>query len=185
MGLIFKARGNNSFGIFLIRFVIGWIFIIAGAKKAMNVEAFIGYVKSLDVFSDNIAFIFGFILPFAEIFFGALFLIGFMTPLTSFVLSIFELTFIIAYSSLYANTPQYSVSPIVYNLLMLACTVGIMFSGAGVVSFDVLLDRKKKEKRQINIVGETQPPTPPPPIVNEPNIKDAEFTEQKTDVSGS
>lgn len=183
MGLIFKARGNNSFLIFMIRFVIGWIFIIAGAKKAMNVEAFIGYVKSLEIFSDNLSFIFGFILPFAEIFFGALFLIGFMTPFTSFVLSIFELTFIAAYSSLYVNIPQYSISPIAYNLLMLACTIGIMFSGAGAVSFDVLLDRKKKEKRQINIVGEshqTQPP-PPPPIVNEPNIKDADFTEQKND----
>lgn len=181
MGLIFKARGNNSFLIFMIRFVIGWMYIIMGAKKAMNIEAFIGYTKSLDFFSDNFAFIFGFMLPFAEIFFGALFLIGFMTPFTSFVLSIFELSFIIAYSSLYANTPQYSVSPIAYNLLMLACTVGIMFSGAGVVSFDVLLDKRKKEKRQINIVGEspqTQPP-PPPPTINEPVIKDAEFTEQK------
>ncbi|MCX6163701.1 MAG: DoxX family protein [Ignavibacteriae bacterium] len=184
MGLIFKARGNNSFLIFMIRFVIGWIFIIAGAKKAMNVEAFIGYVKSLDVFSYNIAFIFGFILPFAEIFFGALFLIGFMTPFTSFVLSIKEIGFIVAYSSVNYGSPQYSISPVAYHLLMLACTVGIMFSGAGAVSFDVLLDRKKKEKRQINIVGETpqmQPTPPPPPIVNEQNIKDADFTEQKND----
>jgi uncharacterized membrane protein YphA (DoxX/SURF4 family) len=179
MGLIFKARGNSSFGIFLIRFVIGMIFIIAGARKAMNVEAFIGYVKSLEIFSDNLAFIFGFILPFAEIFFGALFLIGFMTPFTSFVLSIFELIFIFAYSSLYVNNMQYSISPIAYNLLMLACTIGIMFSGAGAVSFDVLLDRKKKEKRQINVVGEApQTAPPPPPIANEPVIKDAEFKEQ-------
>lgn len=185
MGLIFKARGNNSFGIFLIRFVIGMIFIVAGAKKAMNVEAFIGYVKSLEVFSDNIAFIFGFILPFAEIFFGALFLIGFMTPFTSFVLSIFELTFIVAYSSLYITNPQYSISPVAYNLLMLACTIGIMFSGAGAVSFDVLLDKKKKDKRQINIVGETPQTQPPaPPSINESEIKNAEFTEQKTDISG-
>jgi uncharacterized membrane protein YphA (DoxX/SURF4 family) len=180
MGIIFKARGNNSFLIFMIRFVIGWIFIIAGAKKAVNIEAFISYVKSLDILSDNLAFIFGFILPFAEIFFGALFLIGFMTPFTSFVLSIFELSFILAYSSSYANTPLYSISPIAYNFLMLVCTIGIMFSGAGVVSFDVLLDKKKKEKRQINVVGEsphTQPPTTP--IINEPVIKDAEFKEEK------
>lgn len=181
MGLIFKARGNNSFLIFMIRFIIGWIFIIAGAKKAINIEAFIGYVKSLDILSDNLAFIFGFILPFAEIFFGALFLIGFMTPFTSFVLSIFELSFIVAYSSSYVNTPLYSISPIAYNLLMLACTVGVMFSGAGVISFDVLLDKKKKSSRQINIVGETTVThtTPPPPIVNETVIKDVEFKEEK------
>ena len=183
MGLIFKARGNSSFGIFLIRFVIGMIFIVAGAKKAMNVEPFIGYVKSLGILSDNLSFIFGFILPFAEIFFGAFFLIGFMTPLTSFVLSIFELVFIFSYSQLYVNVPAYSISPIAYNLLMLACTLTVMFSGAGAVSFDVLLDRKKKETRQINIVGETQPPPTPPQtpaqMVNEPVIKDAEFTETK------
>jgi len=179
MGLIFKARGNNSFGIFLIRFVIGMIFIVAGTKKAMNVEAFIGYVKSLDILSDNLAFIFGFILPFAEIFFGALFLIGFMTPLTSIVLSIMEVAFIATYSQLYGSSPQYSISPVAYNLLMLACTIHVLFSGAGVVSFDVLLDRKK-EKRIINVVGESPAPSPvtPPPNINEATIKDAEFKEQ-------
>ena len=179
MGLIFKARGSSSFGIFLIRFVIGLIFIVAGTKKAMNVEAFIGYVKSLDVLSDNLAFIFGFILPFAEIFFGALFLIGFMTPLTSIVLSLMEIGFIATYGHLNGANFQYSISPVAYNLLMLACTLHVLFSGAGVVSFDVLLDRKK-EKRVINVVGEsqTQPP-PPPPVMNETEIKDAEFKEEK------
>jgi uncharacterized membrane protein YphA (DoxX/SURF4 family) len=179
MGLIFKARGNSSFGIFLIRFIIGMIFIVAGTKKAMNVEAFILYVKSLGILSDNLSFIFGFMLPFAEIFFGALFLIGFLTPFTSFVLSIFEISFILSYSYLYAeNSAMYSISPVAYNLLMLACTIGIMFSGAGVVSFDVFLDKKKKEKRVINVVGETQVQPPPPPVINEPIIKDAEFKEQ-------
>lgn len=180
MGLIFKARGNNSFGIFLIRFVIGMIFIIAGTKKAMNVEAFIGYVKSLEILSDNLAFIFGFILPFAEIFFGALFLIGFMTPLTSIVLSIMEIGFILSYSNVYGSSPQYGISPIAYNLLMLACTMHVLFAGAGVVSFDVLLDRKK-EKRVINVVGESQapPPATPPPVINEADVKDAEFKEEK------
>lgn len=183
MGIIFKARGNSSFGILLIRFVIGMIFIVAGAKKAVNIEAFIGYVKSLSILSDNLSFILGFMLPFAEIFFGALFLIGFMTPLTSFVLSVFELMFILAYSSLYVNSLQFSITPIAYNFLMLSCTLSVMFSGAGVVSFDVLLDKKKKEKRQINIISETRtppvPPPPTPPIINEPDIKDAEFTETK------
>jgi uncharacterized membrane protein YphA (DoxX/SURF4 family) len=179
MGLIFKARGNSSFGIFLIRFVIGMIFIVAGAKKAMNIEAFIGYVKSLNILSDNLSFILGFILPFAEIFFGALFLIGFMTPLTSFVLSVFELSFILAYSSLYVNSLQFSISPIAYNFLMLVCTISIMFSGAGVASFDILLDKKKKETRRI-IVEEaaSQQPVSSTPV-NEPVIKDAEFTETK------
>lgn len=180
MGFIFKARGNNSFGLFLIRFVIGMIFIVAGTKKAVDVEAFIGYVKSLNILSDNLAFIFGFILPFAEIFFGALFLIGFMTPLTSIILSIMEIAFIAAYSHLIGNGLQYSISPVAYNLLMLACTIHVLFSGAGVVSFDVLLDRKK-EKRIINVVGESPvpPPVTPPPVIDETAIKDAEFSETK------
>ena len=181
MGLLFKARGNSSIGIFLIRFVIGLVFIIAGAKKAINVEGFIVYVKSLDILSDNLAFILGFILPFAEIFFGALFLIGFLTPFTSFILSVFELIFILTYSSLYISNPQYSISPIAYNFLMLACTIGIIFSGAGAISFDVLLDKRKREKRVINVVGDSNQKNiqPPSPVASEINVKDADFIETK------
>jgi uncharacterized membrane protein YphA (DoxX/SURF4 family) len=180
MGLLFKARGNNSFGIFLIRFVIGFIFIYAGTKKAMGVEAFIGYVKSLEILPDNLAFIFGFLLPFAEIFFGVLFLIGFLTPFTSIMLIIMELGFIAVNSHLGSSSNMYSISPVAYNILMLACTFHVLFAGAGVVSFDVFLDKKKKEKRIINVVGENppSPPVTPPPVINETEIKDAEFKEQ-------
>lgn len=180
MGLLFKARGNASFGIFLIRFVIGLIFIVAGSKKAMHIEAFINYVKSLDILSDNLSFILGFVLPFVEIFFGALFLIGFLTPFTSIVLSMLEIVFIVTYSQIYSVTPPYSISPIAYNLLMLAGTIHVLFSGAGIASFDALLDRKK-DKKLINVSETTVPPPPPisQPVVNEPIAKDADFKEIK------
>ena len=177
MGLIFKARGSASFGIFLIRFTIGMIFLIAGMKKIMDVESFINYVKSLHILPANLAFIFGFILPFAEILFGILFIIGFLTPITSIVLSIMNLSFIITYTVLHSEVVPYSISPMAYNIVMLACTIMVLFSGAGVVSFDVLLD-KKKEKRAINVtpVMNTQPPVGNIPQT-QTEVRDAEFTD--------
>ncbi len=75
MSIVFKARGSSSFGLLLIRLAIGIMFLVAGAHKAVDVESIITYVKSLNVLPQNMAFIFGFILPFAEIFFGALYII--------------------------------------------------------------------------------------------------------------
>jgi hypothetical protein len=96
-------------------------------------------VKSLNVLPENLAFIFGFILPFAEVLFGALYIIGLFTPITSFFLSVITVSII---SSLGAGDPTL---PFTYNFVFLACTIGTMFSGAGVISFDALLDRKKHD----------------------------------------
>src|SRR5690349_3125104 len=95
MGLIFKARGNSSVGLFLIRFTLGTLFLVSGANKVVNIEGFIDHVKSMNVMPDNLAFIFGFILPFAEVFFGALYLIGLFTPIASFFMSIMIIGFIV------------------------------------------------------------------------------------------
>src|SRR5665647_1945703 len=79
MSIYFKARGSSSFGLLLIRLIIGTTFLLAGANKVMNIEAFINHVKSFDVFSQNASFILGFILPFVEIIFGAFYIIGILS----------------------------------------------------------------------------------------------------------
>ena len=169
MSIFFKARGNPSFGIFIIRFSIGLFFLLAGMEKVGNIEGFINSVKAMGVLNDNLSFIYGFILPFAEIFFGTLFIIGFLTPVTSFFLSLMLTSIIIATGAV----PQGGL-PFSYNLILLACTLTTMFSGAGAFSIDVFLDRKKrmitvspepskKEKAEVKTELKTD------------NIKDATF----------
>ncbi|GEM_PF-1620913 len=179
MSIVFKARGSSSFGLLLIRLAIGIMFLVAGAHKAVDVESFITYVKSLNVLPQNMAFIFGFILPFAEIFFGALYIIGIFTPLTSLALSIMIVSFLTTSAGI-QNAETYSIPVFAYHLVMLACTLTTMFGGAGVISFDAFFDRKKV-KKETKKDSEQEIEKIPEPANPPPDIKDANFT----DVSGS
>ncbi|MCE1165625.1 MAG: DoxX family protein [Bacteroidetes bacterium] len=170
MSIVFKARGSSSFGLLLIRLAIGLTFLLAGAHKATDVEGFIGYVKSLNVLPPNMAFVMGFILPFAEILFGAFYIIGIFTPLTSLVLSVMIISFT-ATTGGATGAEVYTIPVFAYYMIMLACTLTTMFGGAGVVSFDALFD-KKKTKREVKVEEKTPEAAKPPA-----DIKEAEFTE--------
>jgi uncharacterized membrane protein YphA (DoxX/SURF4 family) len=175
MGLLFKAKGSSSFGLLLIRLSIGSIFLFAGAKKAMDVEGFILYVKSLELMPANLAFISGFILPFAEMLFGALFLIGFFTPLTSLALSFMTVGFI-GVTAL--NTPEnqlYTIPVYAFYIVILACTLTTLFSGAGIISLDVFLDKKKG--REITVTD--TPKTENVQVQAPQGIQDAVFEDVK------
>jgi uncharacterized membrane protein YphA (DoxX/SURF4 family) len=167
MRLFFKARGDASFGLLLIRLTLGSVFLIAGASKVLHLQEFITSVQKMGVLPENVAFIFGFMLPFVEMLFGALYIIGFLTPVTSFVLSMLLVSFLVTLK----NDAEI---PFTYNWVFLACTICTMFSGAGIISFDALLDRKKK-------VIPSVPIPPPPVIVEEKKIQIIEPIEVKED----
>jgi uncharacterized membrane protein YphA (DoxX/SURF4 family) len=171
MSIYFKARGSSSFGLLLIRLIIGTTFLLAGANKMMNIEAFINHVKSFDVFSQNASFIFGFILPFVEIIFGAFYIIGIFTPLTSLALSVMTVSFIAVSKNIMVPPEQFTLPQIAFYLIMLSATLMTMFSGAGVISFDALFDKKKKPDTGVassNIQDTIKPPE---------GIKEASFSE--------
>lgn len=169
MGLIFKARGSASFGLLLIRLSIGLIFLISGASKAMDVEGYISDIKSLNILSENLSFIIGFIIPFVEIILGALYIIGFLTPLTSLFLSILTIGSLIASGAISDSGLHFS-----YNFVILACAITTLFSGAGVLSFDVFLDKKKKkEVSKPEVKVETD--------INIQDVQDAKFESIKSE----
>ncbi|CAN5583353.1 hypothetical protein BH10BAC5_BH10BAC5_06260 [soil metagenome] len=137
MSIFFKALGKSSFGLLLIRLSLGTIFLIGGASKILNLQAFVDSVKANGFLPEKLAMVFGFILPFAEMFLGSFFIIGFMTPVVSFFLSLLILSFLLA-------LPNKSELAISYNWVFLSCTIFTMFAGAGALSFDAIIDRKKK-----------------------------------------
>ena len=168
MRFFFKARGDASFGLLLIRLTLGGVFLFAGASKILHIEQFIKSVQSMGVLPENVAFVFGFMLPFVEILFGALYIIGFFTPITSFVLSMLLVSFLVTLK----NDAEI---PFTYNWVFLACTICTMFSGAGLISFDALLDKKKKTVS-----------FPPQPVIVEEKkiqvIEPIEIKEEKIDI---
>ena len=124
--MLYKGKANSSFGLFLIRISIGALFLIAGSRKIYDVEGFIKSVKVMNVLPENLAFIFGFILPFAEVLLGGLLIIGLFTPITTFFLSLLTMSIVIATGVVPVAGPPFS-----YNLIILACTVALFFSGSG------------------------------------------------------
>jgi uncharacterized membrane protein YphA (DoxX/SURF4 family) len=122
---------------------------------------YISKIKAMNIVSENTAFIAGFVAPFLLIIFGSLYIMGFFTPATSLVLGLISLVKIAARGFF----PSPGNIPFNKDLVFFACFVLTLFSGAGRISFDALLDRKKKV-----VVKET--PTDPPVIIPEKTPKE-------------
>lgn len=150
MGLLFKARGSTSIGILFIRIIVGAYTLSLGIMQANNIELYITKIKAMNVVSENTAFIAGFVAPFLLIIFGSLYIMGFFTPTTSLVLGLISLVKIFARGLF----PSPGNIPFNKDLLFFACFMLTLFSGAGRISFDALLDRKKK------VVVKESPPAP-------------------------
>ncbi|MEO8209410.1 MAG: DoxX family protein [bacterium] len=144
MSFFFKARSGNfssSIGIFFIRLTLGSIFLFAGARKILDLKLFIKTVQETGQMNDTVAFVLAFILPFMEMIFGALFIIGLFTPIASFFLSCMTISFLLVLGAGHAELP------FSYNFVFLACSLATFFTGAGLISFDALIDRKKVPKK--------------------------------------
>lgn len=140
MSLMFKAHGRPSIGLLLIRLVVGAYTLSLGIMQASNLEDYSNKVKALNFFSENTAFIIGFATPFLLIIFGTLYIMGFFTPVTSFTLALISITKI-------ASRGLFATEGIPFNkdLVFFICFVTTLFAGAGLISFDAFLDRKKKK----------------------------------------
>ena len=138
MGIIFKARGTPSLGLLLIRLALGSYTLILGIMQASDIQYYIGKVKEMNIMGENLAFIVGFILPFILIFLGALYIWGFFTPPTSFVLALISLIKIAARGFF----PAAGI-PFNKDIIFFVCFLTTMFAGAGIISLDAFLDKKK------------------------------------------
>lgn len=140
MSVLFKARGTSSLGLLIIRLIAGSYTLILGIKQASNIELYISRIKAMEIFGQNASFVVGFALPFLLILLGTLYIMGFFTPPTSLLLALISAVKI-------ASRGLFPTDGIPFNkdLLFLACFLMTLFAGAGVISFDVFLDRKKKK----------------------------------------
>lgn len=140
MSLLFKAHGKPSIGLLLIRLVVGSYTLSLGIMQASNIEDYINKIKALNFFAENTAFIIGFVTPFILIIFGAMYIMGFFTPVTSFLLALISFVKI-------ASRGFFPTEGIPFNkdVLFFVCFVTTLFAGAGIISFDALLDRRKKK----------------------------------------
>ena len=149
MKLLFKAGKSADVGLFIIRFAMGSLFLLAGAKKVFNLQEFIESVQSVGKMDSNLAFVLAFILPFMELIFGALYIIGLFTPVTSLFLAIMSISFILVLG------PGHEELPFSYNFVFLACSIATLISGAGRISFDAIVDKEKKVEETKSVTTTT------------------------------
>lgn len=160
MSILFKAHGTPSIGLLFIRLTVGIYTLSLGIMQASNVESYIAKVKAMQVFSENMAFILGFITPFLLIIFGTLYIMGFFTPTTSLMLGLVSLIKIISRGLF----PTEGI-PFNKDIIFFACFMLTLFAGAGIISFDALLDRRKKK-----VILPTEPKTVDPQITETKNV---------------
>ncbi len=156
MSIFFKARSGrltSSIGILLIRLSIGLLFLFSGASKVLHLQDFIKSVQDKGQMGDSLAFVLAFVLPFMEMIFGGLYIIGLFTPITSLFIAVMTISF------LYVLGPFHNELPYSYNFVFLACALSTLFTGAGLISFDALADRKKDE-RKITVGTQDTPVAP-------------------------
>ncbi|MBK8980908.1 MAG: DoxX family protein [Ignavibacteria bacterium] len=180
MSIFFKARSgklSSSVGLLLIRLSLGFIFLFAGAEKVLNLQDFITSIQEKGQMDNSLAFILAFVLPFMEMIFGALYIIGLFTPVTSFFLAMMTVSFILVLG------PGHEELAYSHNFVFLACEIATMFMGAGLISFDAFMDREKTDRNitvtQHTVVKETEFS----PAVNENNFKDNEVKEKEVKVT--
>lgn len=177
MGIFSKARSSKvsfSFGILLIRLSVGLLFLLAGAKKVLNLQDFIESVQKTGQMNDTIAFILAFVLPFMEMFFGGLFIIGLFTPVAGFFIACMTVSFLFV-----LGTGHYEL-PFSHNFIILACAIASMFTGAGLFSFDALIDREKITVT-VSKSDNLQNKNTVPEIPKQQNDPEITIAEEKTD----
>jgi uncharacterized membrane protein YphA (DoxX/SURF4 family) len=159
MSIFFKARGTNSIGLLFIRLSVGIYTLSLGIMQANTLQDYVNRTKELGIFNENISFIIGFILPFVLIVFGSLYILGFFTPATSFILAVISFAKILTRGIF----PSPGI-PFNKDIIFLICFITTLFAGAGVISFDAFLDKKKKKVK----VEEPKTATVTAEVITEP-----------------
>lgn len=89
----------------IFRLVLGSVFIYASIEKIANPQGFVNIIKNYGILPDNLSFYTGIILPWIELIFGVLLIVGLSIFLSASVLSSLLIIFIAAiiYGSISGN----------------------------------------------------------------------------------
>ena len=124
--------GNPIWGPFILRIVLGAYFVLAGWAKLSNVPGFIKEVQSFGVLPAQAATLYGILLPYFEIVAGVFLIIGIWTTLAALLTSLMLLSFVMAFGIF----PKTGALLFNKDILLLAASISLMYSGAGAISVD-------------------------------------------------
>jgi len=123
--------GQGIYGPLFIRLVLGSYFIMAGLLKLEDLNAFVAEVQKFGMMPEEFATVFGIMLPYVEIVFGGLFLIGMWTTLAGFILGGLLCSFIYVFGLFQGETYLFNK-----DAVLLSAVVCVLYTGAGAFSID-------------------------------------------------
>ncbi len=126
-----RPIGNVLWGPFFIRLALGGYLFLAGMAKLENLRGFVGEVQKLAIMPDNVAAVYGVLLPYFEVLAGGLLVLGLWTTLGAVIATIHFATMLWVFG-LFTSTGM------LFNkdVILLAAGLSIMYSGAGALSVD-------------------------------------------------
>lgn len=123
--------GQGIYGPLFIRLALGSYFIMAGLLKLEDLNAFVAEVQRFQMMPEEFATVFGIMLPYIEIVFGGLFLIGMWTTLAGLILGGLLCSFIYVFGLFQGDTYLFNK-----DAVLLSAVICVLYTGAGAFSID-------------------------------------------------
>jgi uncharacterized membrane protein YphA (DoxX/SURF4 family) len=123
--------GAPAFGPLISRLVLGAYFLLAGLSKLGMLAAFVAQVKSFGVLPENVASLYGVLLPYIEVFVGGCLIIGLWTTLVGFMGSGLLISFICAFGLFPGSSDIFNK-----DLVLLGALLCLLYTGPGYYSID-------------------------------------------------
>ena len=123
--------GDATYGPFFLRLAIGAYFILAALTKLGSMEIFIEAVKGLGVLRGDAAMVYSVLLPYLEFGAGILIVFGFWTTLGSMIAAVLLCSYLYVFKVFPFSSNLFNK-----DLILLAGTICLMYTGAGAFSID-------------------------------------------------
>jgi uncharacterized membrane protein YphA (DoxX/SURF4 family) len=124
--------GNPAWGAFFVRVAVGCFFVLKGLHELNNLPIAVQGVGFLKNVPPHLLTLFGFLIPYLEILFGALLVVGFWTIIGAVGTSLIALLFVYVVGVFTGG----SAKVLNKDLIVLAGALSLLYTGAGAFSVD-------------------------------------------------
>ncbi len=151
-----KTIFQNRWLIFTLRLVLGVIFIIAAIAKLIDIAGFINTINSYNMITDSLSHVFGYIIPWVELFIGCSLILGVFVRFSAIITIPLIMSFTVANSYALANAVgsscgcfgtflslSHPVSLILDILVLLAALILVLNKSQDFLSIRQLLQKLK------------------------------------------
>lgn len=125
--------GDHEFAGFFIRIPLGLYFALAGWEKLQAPGIFVDVVTKMKVLPEQVAVLYGILLPYVEIFAGGLLVLGAWTTLGAILCSLMLASFVMALG-IYPDKASRLFNK---DLVLLGASIALLYSGGGRFSIDL------------------------------------------------